>query len=115
MKTVITAAAIAFLAVASTPALAEASHVGMHQGMNHDAGMAMDKMSNGKIRKLDPSAGKITIAHGPLENLGMPAMTMAFAVKDKVMFKGVKVGDKVNFVAADVDGMLSVTRLELAR
>jgi Cu(I)/Ag(I) efflux system periplasmic protein CusF len=65
MKTVITAAAIAFLAVANTPALAESSHVGTHQGVNHDAGMAMGKMSNGKVKKLDAAAGKITIAHCP--------------------------------------------------
>lgn len=115
MKTIFTAAVIALLAVANTPALAESSQAGMHQGMNHDAGMAMGKMSNGKVKKLDAAAGNITIAHGPLENLGMPAMTMAFAVKDKAMLKGVKAGDRVNFVAADVGGTLSITSLELAK
>jgi Cu(I)/Ag(I) efflux system periplasmic protein CusF len=115
MKTVISAAAIVLLAITNTPALAESSQSGMHQGMNHKAGMAMGKMSNGKVKKLDAAAGKITIAHGPLENLGMPAMTMAFAVKDKAMLKGVKPGDKVNFVAADVGGTLSITSLELAK
>ena len=41
-----------------------------------------------------PLAGKLTIKHGPLENLGMDAMTMVFKVKDPAMLSQVKVGDR---------------------
>jgi Cu(I)/Ag(I) efflux system protein CusF len=39
-------------------------------------------MADGEIKKVDKEAGKITIKHGPLPNLGMPQMTMVFRVKD---------------------------------
>jgi Cu(I)/Ag(I) efflux system protein CusF len=55
--------------------------------------------------------GMITIAHGPLANLGMPPMTMTFGVKDKALLKGVKPGDKVRFLPEQSGGSLIVTRL----
>ena len=36
--------------------------------------------SDGEIKKVDKGAGKITVKHGPLANLDMPAMTMVFKV-----------------------------------
>ena len=72
-------------------------------------------LSKGEIRKVDREAGKITIKHGPLENLGMPAMTMVFRVKDAAMLDQVKPGDKVSFEAEQVGGALTVVRIEPAR
>ncbi|HYP67003.1 MAG TPA: copper-binding protein [Thiobacillaceae bacterium] len=69
-------------------------------------------MSEGVIRKVDRAAGKITIRHGELYKLGMPAMTMTFRVSDPAMLKRVKPGDSVRFVADRVKGMLTVTHLE---
>jgi len=71
-------------------------------------------MSSGTVKKVDPANGKITISHGPLENLGMPAMTMVFRVSDSAMLEQVKIGDKVRFVAEKVDGSFTVTKLESA-
>ncbi|RXV68881.1 RND transporter [Burkholderia stabilis] len=73
---------------------------------------AAQRMSQGEIRKVDTAAGKLTIKHGPLDNLGMDAMTMAFKVKDPAMLSQVKVGDKVDFVADDVGGALTVVELK---
>ena len=70
---------------------------------------------DGTVKKVDRSAGKITLAHGPLENLGMPAMTMSFPVKEPLWLDGVKTGDKVRFVADKVGGAITVVRLEPAR
>jgi Cu/Ag efflux protein CusF len=61
---------------------------------------------------VDTAAGKMTIKHGPLENLSMEAMTMVFKVKDPAMLSQVKVGDKVDFVAEEVNGALTVTKLQ---
>ena len=69
-------------------------------------------MSHGEIKKVDAAAGKLTIKHGPLENLGMDAMTMVFKVKDPAMVSQVKVGDRIDFVAEEVDGALTVTKLQ---
>ncbi|MGV7240224.1 copper-binding protein [Caballeronia sp. M23-90] len=76
------------------------------------SGAANSAMSHGEVKKVDMSTGKMTIKHGPLENLGMEGMTMAFKVKDPAMLSQVKVGDKIDFVAEEVNGALTVTKLE---
>ncbi|MDR0246642.1 MAG: copper-binding protein [Burkholderia sp.] len=73
---------------------------------------AAQRMSHGEIRKVDTAAGKLTIKHGPLENLGMDGMTMAFKVKDPAMLSQVKAGDKIDFVAEEVNGALTVVELK---
>ena len=72
-------------------------------------------LSEGEVRKVDKDAGKVTIKHGPLANLGMPAMTMVFQVKDPAMLDQVKAGDKINFIAEKVGGQYTVTRVEAAK
>ena len=68
-------------------------------------------MSSGEVKKIDKSARKMTIKHGPLENIGMGAMTMVFRVQDPAMLDQVKPGDRIQFVAEKPDGQLTVTRL----
>jgi Cu/Ag efflux protein CusF len=75
---------------------------------------AQTEMSEGEIKKVDKDAGKLTIKHGELKNLGMAGMTMAFKAKDVSMLETVKEGDKVRFVAERVGGALTVTSIETA-
>ncbi len=70
-------------------------------------------MSEGEIKKIDTAAGKLTIKHGPLDNLGMEPMTMVFRVKDPAMLSKVEVGGKVRFIAEKVNGALTVTALDV--
>jgi Cu/Ag efflux protein CusF len=70
--------------------------------------------SRGEVLKVDKAQGKVTLKHGPLDNLGMPGMTMAFKVGDPRMLDRVKQGDKVRFVAESVKGTLTVTAIEAA-
>ena len=79
------------------------------------ASAGQSSMSEGEIKNVDKDAGKLTIKHGELKNLGMPGMTMVFRVKDPVMLAQVKVGDKIHFVAEKVSGALTVTSLEVAK
>lgn len=72
-------------------------------------------MTEAEVRKVDKGAGKITLRHGELKNLEMPAMTMVFQVKDKAMLDQVKAGDKVRFAADKVGGAFTITRLEAAK
>jgi Cu(I)/Ag(I) efflux system protein CusF len=72
-------------------------------------------LSDGEVRKVDKDAKKITIKHGPLKNLDMPSMTMAFQVKDPAMLEQVKAGDKVKFQAEKVGGAFTITKLEPAK
>lgn len=70
-------------------------------------------LSDGEVRKTDQASGKLTIKHGPLENLGMPAMTMIFRVKDAAMLEQVKPGDRIKFLAEKINGAITVTTLEV--
>lgn len=74
-----------------------------------------DTLSEGGIQKIDKDAGKLTVKHGPLDNLGMPAMTMAFKVQDPAMLDQVKVGQQVRFRAERANGSLTITRLEVSK
>jgi Cu/Ag efflux protein CusF len=69
-------------------------------------------MADGEVRKVDKDAKKITIKHGPLENLDMPPMTMVFQVKELAMLDQVKAGDKVKFQAEKVGGAFTIIKLE---
>ena len=72
-------------------------------------------LTDGEIRKVDKDARKITIKHGDIKNLDMPAMTMVFQVKDPAMLEQVKPGDKVRFEAQKSGGAFTITRIEPAR
>jgi uncharacterized cupredoxin-like copper-binding protein/Cu/Ag efflux protein CusF len=69
-------------------------------------------LANGEVRKVDKEAKKITIKHGPLPELDMPAMTMVFQVKDPAMLDQVVAGDKIQFKAEKLGGAFTVTRIE---
>ena len=71
-------------------------------------------LTEGEVRKVDIAARKITIQHGPILNLEMPAMTMAFPVKDAAVLEQVKPGDKVRFQAQKIGGVITVTSIEKA-
>ncbi|MDU0954833.1 MAG: copper-binding protein [Bradyrhizobium sp.] len=67
----------------------------------------------GEVKKIDESAGKITLKHGPAKSLGMDEdMTMVYRVKDPAMLKQVKVGDKVTFEAEKSDNGFAVTKIQ---
>ena len=71
-----------------------------------------DGLTAGVVKKIDKDAGKISIAHEPIENLGMPKMTMVFRVKEPGMLDAVKEGDKINFAADKVQGAFTVMKIE---
>lgn len=60
------------------------------------------------IMKIDAKAGKVTLKHGPIENLGMSAMIMAFPVKDRASLKNFKEGDSVLVTFDKVEGKPTV-------
>jgi len=47
-----------------------------------------------EVRKVDKPAAKLTLRHGEIKSLDMPAMTMVFGVKDPALLDAVKSGDK---------------------
>jgi Cu/Ag efflux protein CusF len=100
-------------AALALPVLADDAH---HK---KDAGSAttasQSAMSDGEVRRVDKDAKKITVRHGPLANLDMPAMTMVFQVKDPAMLDQVRAGDKIKFQAERLGGAFTITQIEPAK
>ncbi|HEY5739801.1 MAG TPA: copper-binding protein [Gammaproteobacteria bacterium] len=70
--------------------------------------------ATGVIKQIKASEGKLKIAHGPIERLGMPAMTMMFRVEDPARLEGLSKGDEVAFNVDNTAAGFSITRLETA-
>lgn len=79
------------------------------------ASAAADAMTDAEIRKIDLAAAKLTLRHGEIKSLDMPAMTMVFQARDKRLLEGLKVGDKVRFKAAHEGSQFIVTHIEVAK
>jgi Cu/Ag efflux protein CusF len=77
---------------------------------------ALAQMVDGQVIKIDESAGKITLKHGPLMQFDMDeGMTMVFRAQDPAMLKTVKVGDKIKFMPERINGQFTVTRIQKAK
>jgi Cu(I)/Ag(I) efflux system periplasmic protein CusF len=77
---------------------------------------AQTPWTNGDVIKIDQAAGKITIKHGPLKQFGMDEpLTMVYRADDPTLFKNIKVGDKVKFMADRLNGQFTITKIEKAR
>ena len=77
------------------------------------AATAQGSAVQGEVRKIDEAAGKVTLKHGPIRNLGMDVgMTMTFRVKDPAMLREVQVGDKVEFEAEQAASGYTVTKMQ---
>ena len=79
------------------------------------AGNALAQLTDGEVRRVDREGKKITLKHGPIQNVDMPAMTMAFAVKDAAMLDRVKAGDQVRFRIEKIGETYTLVAIERAR
>jgi len=108
MKRILLSLAAACAAI-SVPAFAADDMAGM--SMKPQAAMSAPKPVDAEVRKVDTANGKVTLKHGPIENLGMPAMTMTFPVKDKASLATLKEGDKVKVTFESVKGIPTVKEI----
>ena len=70
---------------------------GMAPAMSAASSAQTTHMASGVVKKVDVSAGLVTLSHGPVKSLNSPAMTMGFQVQDKMLFDRLAVGKKVDF------------------
>lgn len=85
-------------------------------GLTLSAAAAQSAPISGEVKKIDESAGKITLKHGAAKSLGMDEpMTMVYRVKDPALLKQVKVGDKVTFEAEEAAAGYTVTKMQKAK
>ena len=75
---------------------------------------AQSNMSDAEVRRIDRPGNRITLRHGEIKNLDMPAMTMVFQVKDPALLERVKEGDKIKFKAEKVGTVFTITEILLA-
>lgn len=113
MKLMLTTLAVGVSLSFGTPAWAEAPH--MEPGRATSPAAMKPMLSEGLVKKVDKAQGKITLKHGPLQNMDMPGMTMVFRVQDVGWLDQVQAGDRIRFVAERVNGALTVTKLEMLR
>ena len=97
------------------PAVAMAADHDMHAGhgaMHTNA--AQSVLIDGLVKKVDKAGGKLTVSHDALPN-GMPAMTMAFKVKDLSWLDKVKAGQQIRIASENNNGAMTIVRLEFPK
>jgi Cu/Ag efflux protein CusF len=65
----------------------------------------------GVVEEVSTEPQRLTIAHEPIANLDMDAMTMVFRVSDPTMLEGLTIGQNIEFEADRINGRLTVTAL----
>lgn len=67
--------------------------------MSNEQPMQAEKMpkGHGKVVDVDVKSSHVTLNHEPIADLGWPAMTMGFKVKDGKQLSKLKAGDEVEF------------------
>jgi Cu(I)/Ag(I) efflux system protein CusF len=95
---------LSLLCSISLPALAQ--HVAETAPASAASSTARPQVA-GEIRKIDSAAGKLTIRHADIPNLGMPGMTMIFAATPALLNQ-VTVGSQILFTADRIDGVLTL-------
>jgi Cu(I)/Ag(I) efflux system periplasmic protein CusF len=77
--------------------------------------LAASDTAVGDVTKVDRDPPRLTIRHGELKALDMPAMTMAFRLQSPTLADGVKPGDRVRFTVEKINGQYVLTRVEPAK
>jgi Cu/Ag efflux protein CusF len=104
------------LFVTAVPAMAQMDHSAhMAQSAQPAVNANVDlALGEGLVKKMDRAKGTVTLQHGALPN-GMPAMTMAYKVKDAAMLDKLQAGQKIRFATDPTDAGMTVTRIELVK
>ncbi len=63
------------------------------------------------LKGANQEAGGSVLRHGPIANLRMGAITMAFPVKDRASLKDFKEGEAVSVTFDNVDGKPAVVEM----
>lgn len=98
------------------PSAMKAMHDDMHAGkaMPHDKGQSMP-LIDGIAKEVDQKSGKVTLQHGAIANVKMPAMTMSYRVKQAQQLEPIRAGDKVRFTMDKLNDEFVVTYIEAAK
>lgn len=109
---------VILLGLLSSTAYAGDMHAAGHHDHAKGQPAAMSEsatpLTDGVIRAVDREAGTITVEHGPIKSLGMPAMTMPYHVKDPAMLTAVKPGDRIKMSVDKMGDMYTIMAMQHA-
>ncbi|CAB3805142.1 copper-binding protein [Pararobbsia alpina] len=105
-------ASVALAAFVAAPAFAANDMVGMNMSTSASKASSTRALTDAEVKKVNAETGMVTLKHGALESVGMPPMTMAFKAKNAAMVKQVHEGDKVKVRVENVNGTLTIVKLE---
>ncbi|WP_312169641.1 efflux RND transporter periplasmic adaptor subunit [Stutzerimonas kunmingensis] len=80
--------------------------------VQHDHAQPAPTLHEAEGRVMALVDARVKIAHGPFHTLGMPGMTMAFAVADAALLQDIEVEDRVRFAVRETDAGLLVERIQ---
>lgn len=69
---------------------------GMDMGGKGSMSKDAKHKANGVVKALDSQKSTVTIAHGPVQSMKWPAMSMTFKVKDKALLDKLAITRKVD-------------------
>lgn len=71
---------------------------------------AQEATASGEVRRVDAQAGRITIKHGAISDLELPAMTLVYHAQP-LLLQGLSPGDKIKFTAKRENDRYVVTKI----
>ncbi|MYN14006.1 hypothetical protein GSY71_12745 [Pusillimonas sp. TS35] len=72
--------------------------------------VAQQATASGEVRRIDAAAGKVTIKHGAISDLDLPAMTLVYRC-DPALLAYINPGDKVTFTAKRENNQYVITAI----
>jgi Cu(I)/Ag(I) efflux system protein CusF len=67
--------------------------------------------AEGTVISIDSDQARVTLKHGAIQALGMPAMTMVFRAAEPAMLASLKPGDAVRFKVVRTENHFTLTQL----
>lgn len=101
-----------FTVLPVSASLAEGLH--QHHQLTQHGSMDHSNLIDGVVSKVDMKRQKITLKHGDIPQIQMPAMVMNYQVSDANLLVGLNKGDRVRFAMDKVGGEFVVTHIERA-
>jgi len=71
---------------------------------------AQEAQASGEVRRVNPDEGKITIKHGAISDLELPAMSLVYRA-EPTLLQGIQPGDKITFTAKREGNRYVVTKI----
>jgi len=90
------------------------ARMAQQDGLQHvsDASVAVLPWVTAEVRRIDKSAGKVSLKHGEIPNLDMPPMSMVFQVKEPALLDALQIGQRVRFQAIKENGAYWVVKIQ---